>query len=313
MGCGSTRWRDPAIAGATTWEREALARLDTLGNRSVVTRGSVAAHLLSAATHRGVVTNTPGLLGHWGRKDHLEYALRWYARTSGHRVARPRTLPVVGVQARGDRRVFRIPWRRIPRASSSRPTRHAPRVFALYPLARRFPISRTTSRSSCRSWSRTRSWSVGSRPICASTSWWIPRIGSRVDALRADPRPASRHRLRAYYESGDRAEITNTSYRRRLGLSSRIVPLDDCPGLEPDDARSIAVSVEDLARELLTAIASWYVARHAEPERRLMIWGLDVAITGPVGSRVALLLEESMCIRNCIGATPAAMRWSIRC
>jgi Tubulin-tyrosine ligase family len=284
----------PFVIGASEPERAALARVVSLGGRPARSRSGIAAHLLFEAARRGVVTNSPGPLGRWGRKDHLEYALRWYARASGRRLPRPRTLPVSGAQVRGalDHFAQRGAACILKPANQARGegVRVVPATTLAYPdvaYDEQFIVQELVT-----------------RPLLIDGFKSDLRVYVLVDSAdRSCSRRLSPILVRTasapHGHAGDLAEITNVSYRRRLGFSAGIAPLDACPGVAEDDARSITAGVDTLTGELLNAIHAWSAthdqARNCEVGgRRVMIWGLDIVLTGPFGSRLPLLLEVNV-------------------
>ena len=272
-------------------ERAALDRLLAAGGSPAETRSGVCAHLLYEASRLGLVTNSPGPLGRWGRKDQLEYALRWHTRTSRRNVARPRTFPVAGAQVPGAVDYFASRGldcilkpangargegiQIITANSAALPAVAAEDQFIVQELVTH-PCVIDGFKTDLRVYIRV-----------DSTDW---RSSARLSPILV------RKAAAPYAQMGDRAEITNTSYRRRHGLPARISPLADCKGLAADDARSIEKGVGALTQELLAAVHAWSLIydRPLEPERgapRVMIWGLDIVLTGPSGCRRPLLLE----------------------
>jgi len=286
---------DSTPVGETESERIALTRLVSMGSRPTTTRSTLCALLLSEAAGRGVVTNSAGPLGRWGRKDHLEYALRWYERVSGRRIPRPRTFPVSGAQLEGALDYFA----RHGSASILKPANKARgegvRVMPVQAVA-------------CPDVSYDQQFVVQELvkdPLLIDGFKTDLRVYVLVDSANG----SSSRRLTPilvrtasarHAEAGDRAEITNTSYRRRHGLPVLIAPLDNCPGISAHEAQSITASVDVLTNELLNAVRTWGVAHGQSHDcewrsRRVMIWGLDIVLTtAPVVSKQPLLLEVNV-------------------
>jgi hypothetical protein len=271
-------------------ERAALARLEAAGlGITGGDRNRVVSHLLDAASARGVTTNAAGVSGRWGRKDELEFALRAYTRHTGRRVSRPET--------------YVVPER------------------AVAGLLRRLAIDGRT-------WivkPANRSRGQGIVCIKNADAWEAPGGGGDFVVQRLAERPVltAGHKvdLRAYllvdvgapersrrltpvfvrlasapYVAAEpQAEITNTSYRRRLGLPPAILPLDEVVALDPEVRKKLVSQLDALTAELLRAHAWWWdrhrPAREKTYGRRVLLWGIDVLPVW-IGEELAALLLE---------------------
>jgi hypothetical protein len=277
----------PAVTDA---EHAALERMRKRGvSISRLRRHDVIAHLLLESARRGVVTNAPGPLGRWGRKDQLEYQLRWFTRMTGKNVPRPETHPVVGAQLApvlanfGSRGLDCI----IKPADGARSegVRLVPSNGASPPIADAAQVIVQE---------------LVKQPLLSGGSKVDLRVyllvdgASRADSRRLDPilvRVASA----PYQRLREAAEITNTSYRRRLGLPPHIAPLADIDTIAQPIRQEIIAGVDALATDLLDAVFLWKETQDWSGNRtaaRLLIWGLDVLMAVKEDGHVSCNLLE---------------------
>jgi Tubulin-tyrosine ligase family len=262
------------------------ARGIAIGN---LQRNDVIAHLLLEASRRGVVTNAPGPLGRWGRKDQLEYALRWYSRVAGRRIPRPETHPIVGAQLASVLASFagrgldcilkpangaRGEGVRFVAANGA-----APPVPETEPLIAQELVGRPLLLDGFKTDLRAYLLVDGADRACSGRAG---PVLVRVAGAR-------------YERLCEASEITNTSYRRRAGMQPGILPLAHVDAIGADRKRAILDEIEALATDLLDAVFRWKELRDWRGNRsasRLLVWGLDVIVTE--GEHPCRLLEVNV-------------------
>lgn len=250
-------------------ERAALGRFGPQAAVRCVERQAIVASLLAEAARRGVVTNAPGPDGRWGRKDHLEFFLRHFARATGRTVRRPETYVVDGAQAslvlaslaargldaivkpankaRGEGHLL------VARASARALTLPAGTVVIQELLAA--PLLVDGRKCDLRAYLR------------------IDEAGSR----RLEP-VFARLALAPYQRGTPDAELTNTAHRRRSGFPPAIYRLDDLTGLNPTLRQQIHLRLDELLGDLLAAHRWWRQSHGVAAERRTLLWGVDVGV-----------------------------------
>jgi hypothetical protein len=276
------------VAPLTAEEADAEHRLTAAGIRCDGVPPDTTARALYALAQRGTPTNAAGVLGRLGRKDWLEHGLRWYEETTGKRLPRPRTSLCTGAQldaalasfgdrdcivkpanSRGGRGIRLVP---AGRAAGDGVDPHA--RFVVQELVRN-PLIVAGAKADLRCYllvvarSRHRSRRVG--PVFARASS-IP-----------------------YQRLVPEAEITNTSLRRRLGLGPSIQPLALALADDPARCAVIGREVERLCASLLDFAFAWrdeYVAGPAAAQ--VMLWGIDLLVSGPPPAATVCLLEVNV-------------------
>jgi glutathione synthase/RimK-type ligase-like ATP-grasp enzyme len=279
------------MVGSTPVEAAAAERLQEQGLWPASgSRQAVVARVLHAAARRGVMTNASGPEGVWWRKDRLELALRWWTRQTGRVVTRPETAVVSARYVPLTLETFaRRGWTAIVKPSAGaraegvhiiRPGEQAPRV-----------------------------WPHGTYIVQRLVAAPYLAAGRKID-LRAyilvDSASRSRSKLlplilvrRApldWVQGAEVAEITNSSFKERLGLPPQIYPLELCPGISEPLRAEIIRSVDGLSDELLDALFAWRRgSRHNTPHtRRALIWGIDVLLQHGASGVEPTLLEVNV-------------------
>jgi hypothetical protein len=267
------------------------AALERIRARSIslagLDRNEVVAHLLLEAARRGVVTNAPGPLGRWGRKDQLEYGMRWYERVSGRRITRPETHPVAAVQA--------------PLVLASFIARGLDAIVKPANAARGERLRLISSSDKLDGFEEDEPVVVQElvrSPLLADGFKTDLRVyllidGTSRERSRRLPPILVRRAAAPYARLDERAEITNTSYRRRLGLPPDIQPLDEVSF--PESIRmELRTQLHSLTEILLDALFRWkgqHDWRGNCDAARAMIWGLDVIASIEPGPLTLFLLE----------------------
>jgi len=274
----------PAVTPA---DHEALARMASLRKDVVdLDRNEIVAHLLLEAARRGVVANAPGPLGRWGRKDQLEYGLRWYQRVAGRRIERPETHPVSAAQARLVLASFAARG-----VNAIVKPANAARGEGLHLVGAGAELAGIDEAESIIVQELLQS------PLLADDAKTDLRVYLLVDGRsRGNSRQLSpilvRRAACAYVPLDERAEITNTSYRRRARLPPGIAPLEGSP-FEETVRTELRAQIHAISEDLLDALFLWkrtYDWSGNRDAARVMIWGLDfIAATTPGGVRVCLL------------------------
>jgi Tubulin-tyrosine ligase family len=269
----------------TDEEADAEKRLRAAGIRCDGVPGDTSARALSVLAQRGIPTNGSGLLGRLGRKDQLEYALRWYEAATGRLIARPETHPCTGADLTatlalfGDRDCIVKPANsrggqgiHLMAGGSVADDGFDPGARFVVQELIRDPLVLGGSKTDLRCYllvvprDRARSRRVG--PIFA----------------RASAAP--------YERLVPEAEITNTSLRRRLGLAPSIQPLETSLGRDPAFHAALVGAVEDMCASLLDFAVAWRDAHAAAaPGTQVMLWGLDLLVSGPAAAAEVSLLE----------------------
>jgi hypothetical protein len=253
-------------------------------------RQAVVARVLHAAARRGVMTNASGPEGAWWRKDRLELALRWWTRQTGRVVMRPETAVVSARYVPITLDAFaRRDWTAIVKPAAGaraegvhiiRPGEQAPRV-----------------------------WPHGTYIVQRLVAAPYLADGRKVD-LRAYILVDSAHRSRSrllplilvrrapldWVHGAEVAEITNSSFKERLGLPPQIYPLELCPGVSEPLRAEIVRSVDRLSDELVDALFAWRGgSRHNAPHtRRALIWGIDILLQHGASGVEPTLLEVNV-------------------
>jgi hypothetical protein len=268
----------------TAAERSALARIGGDG----LDRNAALARLALEAARRGAATNAPGVDGRFGRKDQLEFALRLYTRATGRRVARPETYAVPASQldvvvasfaAQGAACVVkpangaRGEGIAVVEAGSAAPAIAAGDVVVQELVEEPLMVD------GCKADLRCYVLINSARPVASR------RVGPVLARLAPAP----------YVPGLPEAEIANTAHRRRLGLPPAIHPLDELRAVPAALQRTLIAELDDLIAELLAAHA-WWAGEHGDGQPpRVLLWGLDVAVTLRGGPRVLLLEVNPHC------------------
>jgi hypothetical protein len=89
------------------------------------------------------------------------------------------------------------------------------------------------------------------------------------------------------------AEITNTSFRKRLGLAPSIRPLELALVHDPAFCGTLRAEVERVCESILDFVFAWRdeFAAVDPPAWQAMLWGIDLLSSGPAGARKLQLLE----------------------
>ena len=262
--------------GSTKAAQAAIKRFSDMGlepkGRDL---NSLVARLMLEASRRGVMTNAPGADGRWGRKDQLEFALRSYTRTTGRKIERPETYVMAAPQI--------------------------PVVLRSFAERGLDCITKPANRARGEGLQIVRSNTVW-KPPSEKGNFIIQELVKNpflIDGYKADLRcyilidtehqkrsrrlPPIFVRLAAtpYVRGGLGAEITNTSYRRRLGLRPKIYPLDQAYGIPREIRNKLLIKVDALTDELISArfwwsrsmVSNWQTLLNS---RRMFLWGIDV-------------------------------------
>ncbi len=274
-------------ARATAHERAGLDRLASLGLlQGGRTRYGVVRSLLMEAARRGAITNATGSDGLWGMKDALAATLDAYETATGAVVPRPRTWSVPGDDlprtvaelARGGLDLIVKP------ANGAR----GGGVTVL--------LARETRRDGWPLPSPTGMWVVQEllpRPLLVGGHKADLRCFALIDTagrrlsyrpelalVRPAPAPYTRGRLEA--------ELTNTAYRRRIGLPAANCPLSVLDSVSAALRATLARRLDELVGLFLDA----YFWRARPGPRRVMLWGLDV-FASVAGDDARLYLLEA--------------------
>jgi hypothetical protein len=268
-------------------EQLALERLSARAKSvASLSRNDIVAYLLLQAARRGIATNAPGTLGRWGRKDQLEYGLRWYERACGRRIPRPETHPVAAAQA--------------PLVLERFARRGMDAILKPTNSARGEGIRLTNSSAAVAGYEEHEQLVVQElvhSPLLADGFKTDFRVYLLVDSTsRARSRRLEpilvRRAAAPYCRLDERAEITNSSYRRRNGLAPGVQPLEHTTLSQPV-RRMIRGGLDTLSQQLLDALFSWKERHEWHGNRaatRIMVWGLDViASTQPSALSLSLL------------------------
>ena len=268
----------------TDEETDAETRLRAAGVRCEGVPGDTSARALSILAQRGLPTNGSGLLGRLGRKDQLEYALRWYEATTGRRIPRPETRPCPGagltatLASFGDRDCIVKPANsrggrgiRIMAAGSVADDGYTPDAQYVVQELVRDPLVLSGLKTDLRCYLLV-----------------VPRDRSR--ARRVGP-VFARASAAPFERLVPEAEITNTSLRRRLGLAPSIQPLEMALAHDPAFLAALSSAVEQACASLLDFALAWRNAHAAtRPAAQVMLWGLDLLVSGsPLAPEVGLL------------------------
>ncbi len=283
-------WFFPVAGGSALDEEELVAarRLAARAAGSTAVRIDAAARALFAAACREVVTNAPGPLARLGRKDQLEYALRRFTRATGRRIRRPDTEPAVGARLAATLRAFGGRDCIVKPANAARGesiaivagTATQPPADSAFPPAMQLVVQEL----------------VTDPLVIAGTKtdlrcYLLVDVTARSRSCRIGP-VLARGAAAPYRRLDPAAEITNTSYRRRLGLAPSIRPL--AVALADDQATyaRMARSVDRLCAEVLDFVFDVLAAeRLPTPPRQVMIWGIDVLPSGRLAPDRLDLLE----------------------
>lgn len=241
-------------------------------------RSHIPLQALRRAVRRGVVTNAPGAFGALGCKDLLEYALCAHGRLTGHSVPRPETYVLPGALA--SLAVASLHRRGLPAIIKPANGARAEGVEVLPPGAAAAP-RRTDETVVVQALAREPLLVTGRkadlRVYCVVTpgrARAARRIGPTL--VRVAPAP--------YRCGAMTAEVTNTSYRRRLGLPPAIHPMEAIPELAPIRGATLG-----LIETLVDDVGS--LCRPDGGRPRAMLWGLDVLPHFDSGRLELLLLE----------------------
>ncbi len=269
----------------TEEEADAEKRLRAAGIRCDGVPGDTTARALSALAQRGMPTNGSGLVGRLGRKDQLEHALRWYEAATGRRIARPQTHVCTGAgltatlasfgdrdcivkpaNSRGGRGIHLMAAGSVADDGFDRDAQFVVQELIRDPLVL-----------------------DGSKTDLRCYLLVVPR--DRARSRRVGPIFA-RSSAAPYERLVPEAEITNTSLRRRLGLAPSIQPLETALGRDPAFHAALLGAVEDICASLLDFVVAWRDAHAAAaPGAQVMLWGLDLLVSGPPAAAEVSLLE----------------------
>jgi len=268
----------------TVEEADAETRLRAAGIRCDGVPGDTSARALTILAQRGIPTNGSGLLGRIGRKDQLEYALRWYEAATGSRIARPETKPCTGAGLRtalasfGERDCIIKPANsrggrgiQLMAAGSTPGDDFDPEAQYVVQELIRDPLVLDGSKTDLRCYLLV-----------------VPR--DRVRSRRVGP-VLARASVAPYARLVLEAEVTNTSLRRRLGLDPSIQPLETALAHDPGFHRTLTGAIEEMCGSLLDFALAWRDAHAATgPAAQVMLWGLDLLVSGrPPAAEVSLL------------------------
>ena len=285
MRCGISPSRGPRSVLLTADELEAASRFEAAGVHCDGIAANTIARVLYEVARQGVTTNSPGPLGRLGRKDQLEYALRWYVRATGRRVRRPETHPSIGacvkaaVLAFGNRDCILKP----ANSGGGRGIRLVDSVdsidgdidpgaqFVVQELLRN-PLLLEGFKADLRCY-------LLITPADRSRS---RRIGPVL--VRTAPVP--------YTRLLPAAEITNTSFRRRLGLEASIRPFEVAFANEQSLATALRSDIEKICEAIVDFVFAWrdeHLSVSPFPSQALL-WGIDLLACGrPVANQLNLL------------------------
>jgi hypothetical protein len=273
----------------TTDEVDAERRLAAAGIRCEGVPADTTARALYALAQRGTPTNGPGRLSRLGRKDQLEYALRWYEESTGQRIARPKTQPCTGAQLGA----------------------------TLASFAGRDCIVKPANSSGGRGIQVVAAGGTVGDPVAADARFVVQELtaaplvvdGAKTDLrcyLLVDARDRARSRrvgpilargsAARYERLLPEAEITNTSLRSRLGLGPSIRPIAAALAADPAYHAALSRDVEQLCGSLLDFVFAWRdsqaAAGHGAPAAaQVMLWGIDLLVSGPSAAPQVSLLE----------------------
>jgi hypothetical protein len=271
----------------TREERAAAARFEKAGIRCGGIPADTTARILYAQARRAIPSNAAGPLGRLGHKDQLEYGLRWYARASGRRLPRPETHPSIGAQLAttfgtfGGRDCIVKPVNsgggrgiHIVAGGSVADDRFDPDARYVVQELERDPLVLDGSKADMRCY------------------LLVTIVGGRARSRRVGP-ILVRSAPVPYQPLLAEAEITNTSYRKRLGLAPSIRPLELALSHEPALCRTLRTEVEGVCEEVLDFVFAWrdeYAETDPAPSQ-VMLWGIDLLSSGHTGTRKLQLLE----------------------
>lgn len=281
---------DRTAPGRNERERTALADLAAQGVRaSQVSRYSLVARLLNEAAKRGAITNYPGWHGAWWRKDTQEYALRAHERITGRAVARPATVALAGRQLPAALRLLALTGQH---AMIKPATGSGGAHIAVVPPGGSFTPPSEDARYVIQP--------VAGNPLLLAGHKVDVRFYLLIDTeSRANSRRLSTAFVRMaaapYVYGHPPAEVANTSVRLRAGLPPAIWPLDETAVWPPRTRQLISERLDELSDELLDALFGFAARRGArarrDPPRRVLFWGLDALLTGPLGDPSVEFLE----------------------
>ena len=278
-------------AGETKEEKAALKRLSSMGLVTAGTdRNSIVARIMSESSRRGIVTNAQGFDGRWGRKDQLEFALRSHTRSTGRKVPRPETFVVLEPQ--------------IPNVLKSFAGRGLDCVIKPANRARGEGVQIMRPSTPWEPSSNKGNFIIQElvqEPLLVNGHKADLRCYILIDTGR---KGASRRlspvfvRLASvpYMRGKEVAEITNTSYRRQLGLPPAIYPLEQMDVIPEVTRKAVLAGLDKLTKELIEARFWWAESLAIQdtgyPEsRRVIVWGLDV-IASQTSAGIQLYLLE---------------------
>ncbi|MFZ0718403.1 hypothetical protein [Mycobacterium sp.] len=273
----------------TPEEVDAERRLAAAGIRCEGIPADTTARALYALARRGTPTNGPGRLSRLGRKDQLEYALRWYEESTGQRIARPKTQPCTGAQLGA----------------------------TLASFAGRDCIIKPANSSGGRGIQVVAAGGTVGDPVAADARFVVQELtaaplvvdGAKTDLrcyLLVDARDRARSRrvgpilargsAAPYARLLPEAEITNTSLRNRLGLGPSIRPIAAALAADPAYHAALSRDVERLCGSLIDFVFAWRDSQaaggHGAPAAaQVMLWGIDVLVSGPSDAPQVSLLE----------------------
>jgi hypothetical protein len=271
----------------TREERDAEVRFEKAGIRCVGIPADNTARILYAQARRAIPTNAAGPLGRLGRKDQLEYGLRWYARASGRRLPRPETHPSIGAQLSttlgtfGGRDCIVKPVNsgggrgiHIVAGGGAADDRFDPAARYVVQELERDPLVLDGLKADLRCY------------LLVTTA------GGRARSRRVGP-VLVRSAPVPYQPLLSEAEITNTSYRRRLGLAPSIRPLEVALSHDPALCSMLRTGVEGMCEDVLDFVFAWRdeFAATDPPPAQAMLWGIDLLSSGHAGTRKLQLLE----------------------
>jgi glutathione synthase/RimK-type ligase-like ATP-grasp enzyme len=278
------------VVGESPIEVEALERLRETAVRTGGSRQSVVAGLLRAAGQRGVISNVTGPEGLWWRKDRLEMALRWWSRQTGIAIRRPRTVVVTEANVPIALEAFA----RHGQSAYVKPATGA-RAEGLHIVPAGEQVRRI--------------WPKGTYVVQQLVDDPYLSQGRKLD-LRAyvlmDTASRARSRLLptilvrralASWKLGvEIAEITNTSFKQRLGLPPHIQRLDQDPHIPESEKREIHRSVDRLTEDMLDAVFAWRRGQAHSPlaTQRVLLWGIDILLQRTENSIESILIEVNI-------------------
>ncbi len=252
-------------------ELNAEARFTAAGIRCGGITAETTSRILYGQARHGVPTNAPGPLGRLDRKDQLEYGLRWFARVSGLRIPRPETHPSTGAQVTATFAAFNgrdcivKPANSgggcglciVPAGNVANTWFEPTATFVVQELVRD-PLLLAGCKVDLR---------------CYLLVTTLDRARSRrVGPILVRSAPVAYERLRP------EAEITNTSFRRRLGLGPSIRPLESAFADDVGFCQKLRGEVERVCEGVLDFVFTWRDEHAATepPASQVMLWGIDL-------------------------------------